>query len=1018
MSLHVGKELSGEYYPITVKNFSQTGPNINFLTDTEVLAQSIPIYDLVSSDEESINDFTNINKCQALSIKVVDCRKYPWYYKKYKISSIVDESVNPEEDFVDDLIKIDFDMAPNNTQSSSSYTTSDNAIVGPLLVPKKEDDMKVHKKEIQLKMERKKLSKIDFQKNTGLVGLKITPLIDLCKDVKGSKHGTSKNSGKVMVDKYILEVNCALKNVGTVCIPVSNSNNPEKVTHEKCIESKEQLTPRRDVLLLPDKKGKKKSKKSKSREKADKCEKNKTHKREKNKTSKKGEKSLNIEKFDKSDRRKDKKNEKIIKIEKDDSQKNEVLKPISDQETNIAATSPNLKRGDVKDKRKTNKYLNDLIKKKNEAMDIIKTLKKIRDACNTIKNNKSLSTASVIKQALCDDFIEDLSKDKPKSVEVLKSPVLPCNVNIPSKLTPKIDSDDTKVKKNRESLIQMIENIGKEILKDKDKETDNEIPVCGKEVSELEISVSDAVGNASLPNKKCEDQIVITAPKSQPNLPSEGATNIVVSTHQNLAKDQNSVPEQSIPKPHITCRISVNKTPEKSKKEFAYVPPNQRIRQNVSNTIPVLTSSCMRNGPDVPTHSIGGRPVVWKKIPHYHSAPVAAAPPVANPNAFPYNFVRAQSNYNPHYQYNIMKTMPQLPNTNRYCNNIYQPHWDQYLVAPPPPPPPPPLPPRQSQRTVPKEQPCIRILKNKAAPVMIPSSNNYVTGKDIQQTLCHDKNINRITEVKTNVTPVNTKSEMLKELEKGIIDLNYNSCKNVLVPSNKNGTSNKVNAGPLPGSSGNFHSSGESTMVLVNKNNTRDLAHVIYRNSNSIPPKKRLDGLVKDLSVKAGSKINARVYNAFNGRQYEAATPLNKNDSSMGRLNHKSGYSPPVLPIPTYQSTLDIMSRVNYEAQKARTASNDPRKEYIRAKLIQVPVATNVNNLYHTNESSARKISLQEYKKRACQPYSNPNGETHDSPRMKRARTDNGRASLPNLVPINYNHDQDLGYDSDVTIKI
>ncbi|KAL4716522.1 hypothetical protein ACJJTC_015950 [Scirpophaga incertulas] len=870
MSVNFGNELARE--PTTLINSTHTEPNTNYVTENPVVAESAPIYNLVSNDKELRDQSTNFIELS----------------KTVSMSAIVEESLS-DEDFVDDIIKIDFNMEAN-TQFPNSKTNK-VTITETLLIPKNANDTKIYNNIFKLKMDKADLSKIDFQKNSGLVGLKIIPL-DRRNNTNSSKCSTSKNSN--MTDNSIFEINNAQNSVETIIIPYPINSDPKKLANEK-------LPLKTDVLS----------------------------------GTENTDKGAKIKINEKNDM-----NQKAVEIM---SQKNKMVKPTTEQSNNTTAISTDQKHGDVKDKRKTNKYLNDLIKKKNKTIDVIKKLKKIRDACNVIKNSNIWSINSVINQALCEDIIEDLSK----SVEARKSPILPCNVTVLNKPTQNVDIDNSENKKHRHSYIQIIDNMGKELSNDKRKETQDVIDVSGEDDSGFKITVNEAGTYASLLNKKCNEQILITTSHTQPN--SDSATNIVISTRQNSTKDQNSVPDHSVSKTPITCGVRPNKTSEISKKEFAYVPPNQHLRQNMSINIPVVRPSYTRNVPDIPIYSAGGKSIK-ASIPHYH------ATTLSNQNANSHIFVSAQNNYNPGYEHNIIKTMPLLTDINEYSNNVY-PHWNQYLVTPPPPPP------QQYQTFIPNEQSSIPVPKNKTAPVLIPCNINSMVDNAIQHTIYHD---------------------------------NYNSYENFLGPNDKNATNNRLNAefsvahatGPLADNNSTFYSSSESNIIPVNKNNIQDLASILYKRDNNIPPKKRFYGLFKDVSVKAASKIKpCSTYNTYNCQQHESVASLTTTENSTG-INLNAGYSAPALPTPSYQSSQDIMSGVNYEYQK------DPRKEYVRAKLVQIPVETDVNNMYRTNERSARKIPVQKYTHPTAisHSFSIRDSVIPGSPRMKRARTDNRRA--------------------------
>lgn len=123
-------------------------------------------------------------------------------------------------------------------------------------------------------------------------------------------------------------------------------------------------------------------------------------------------------------------------------------------------------------------------------------------------------------------------------------------------------------------------------------------------------------------------------------------------------------------------------------------------------------------------------------------------------------------------------------------------------------------------------------------------------------------------------------------------------------------------------------------------------------------------------------------------------------ESSLPAL-HK-GYSPPILPIATFEKAFEILAQNNIELFDNRSVKTDPSKIVKKTKN-SVPRTKRILSFDERGDKFGKKISIKEYMKRSAQE----NNEIDFA--IKRAKVDHNCGQ---------NSDQDLGYDSDSTVKI
>lgn len=140
-------------------------------------------------------------------------------------------------------------------------------------------------------------------------------------------------------------------------------------------------------------------------------------------------------------------------------------------------------------------------------------------------------------------------------------------------------------------------------------------------------------------------------------------------------------------------------------------------------------------------------------------------------------------------------------------------------------------------------------------------------------------------------------------------------------------------------------------------------------------------------------------------RRHRLSLMLNKIDYAMQDLKKSTermlpvpqkGYSPPILPIATFEKTLEILAQANIELY------DDGNFGPIRKK--KIPVLRKRCLSFDERRDNAKKISIDEYKKRSTGKYD----KAIDFVVQHQKGDQNG----------GQNPDQDLGYDSDTTMKL
>ncbi|CAH0725083.1 unnamed protein product, partial [Brenthis ino] len=172
------------------------------------------------------------------------------------------------------------------------------------------------------------------------------------------------------------------------------------------------------------------------------------------------------------------------------------------------------------------------------------------------------------------------------------------------------------------------------------------------------------------------------------------------------------------------------------------------------------------------------------------------------------------------------------------------------------------------------------------------------------------------------------------------------------------------------------------TISTAQKNRGQNISNLIYVpnvNAKSVSPQEiSVDGKNKNISkrythliqaLKRPIEMNTHMSNIQNQQQ---RTLNNKQacDSSRQSNSANKGYSPPILPIPTYQKTFEVLSKIqHYYFQKLK------RNQDINFDQTSKPNPTKKRKMNDNKEKVAKKITISEYKKRSDLSKSENNGK-------------------------------------------
>lgn len=221
--------------------------------------------------EDIVEENVCENECLPLRIKLVDCSKYPWYYKKYsqqileKVNSSVSISDSDSEidiehvdDLNDDCFIIDDILEESNNQNNKDSVPSLSSVtLNPTAKKKHREDI-----EIQKALSQKHTEIIDFKRNKGLIGMKITQIYiketnlakaepNLNETTVSTTVNTEIENDEIIAKSNVIASNKALSSIGTIRITptlpkVSTALNETEAKNNEPIEHQESSL---DVLI-------------------------------------------------------------------------------------------------------------------------------------------------------------------------------------------------------------------------------------------------------------------------------------------------------------------------------------------------------------------------------------------------------------------------------------------------------------------------------------------------------------------------------------------------------------------------------------------------------------------------------------------------------------------------------------------------------------------------------------------------------------------------------------------------
>ncbi|XP_022824900.1 uncharacterized protein LOC111355332 [Spodoptera litura] len=253
-------------------------------------------------------------------------------------------------------------------------------------------------------------------------------------------------------------------------------------------------------------------------------------------------------------------------------------------------------------------------------------------------------------------------------------------------------------------------------------------------------------------------------------------------------------------------------------------------------------------------------------------------------------------------------------------------------------------------------------------------------------------------------------------------------CVRSLQPSNNNngsiiGVNNEGLVKKINIAGGPKSSNADPHELIKNKNVVSKISPAVHTNNIQKLEKMLIPG--EDMSSKVGDD---RVINGTNVEKSMEVAIMSKNRGaseglklSMDNINMQTkqykGYSPPILPIPTYHKVLNQVSpkvtTASTELTKRNRISKVPMKKTDCAKSNKRKSGA-LNIADNRRQAAAKKISLEEYNKRTLKDSKSvppKRAVSSDQNKHKRKRP---KVDIKNNR--DHNTETDLGYDSDSTV--
>ncbi|KAH9634614.1 hypothetical protein HF086_009266 [Spodoptera exigua] len=304
-------------------------------------------------------------------------------------------------------------------------------------------------------------------------------------------------------------------------------------------------------------------------------------------------------------------------------------------------------------------------------------------------------------------------------------------------------------------------------------------------------------------------------------------------------------------------------------------------------------------------------------------------------------------------------------------------------------------------------------------PLPPPPPPMYVPPPFIYQTKQTSSNANCSTSmVLTNQLPTTTSQDHMRSLQIG------NQHNSSIIGVNYDGLVKKINIGGTP------KSSNDTQECTINKNVVSKISSTVQREIDAT----KLQKLNKPSLPAEGisSKISDRAINGTNIEKSLEVAIMTKNRGAFETLKlsvdnintymqkkQSKGYSPPILPIPTYNKVLNqVSAKVSTDlAAKTNYIPKIPMKKTDCGKSNKRKGGA-LNIADNRRKIGAKKISLEEYNKRAFKDNKSvPSKRTVSDDQNKHGRK---RQNINKKNNNNRDHttETDLGYDSDSTVVL
>lgn len=202
--------------------------------------------EFIESSGDELEDIIE-PECIPVSVKLVDCKRFPWYFKKYKEQLSISPDIydlvsdNEEENNKHQIVKNGSNCGISDSMFNCSNIRLSKAptVICKITPSNREEIIKRREDiEVQLALSRRSLNIVDYKRNIGLVGMTITQRIinDVGADSTIKEKDQKAKKNDVANTCYIQAADRTLSSCGTelIRIPeVTENNIVPKVTEYK-----------------------------------------------------------------------------------------------------------------------------------------------------------------------------------------------------------------------------------------------------------------------------------------------------------------------------------------------------------------------------------------------------------------------------------------------------------------------------------------------------------------------------------------------------------------------------------------------------------------------------------------------------------------------------------------------------------------------------------------------------------------------------------------------------------------